>query len=60
MNILSYLKKNKVLITILTIIGILSISIYSICFGMEEIEGLDFKTGQVTANRLNIRRGPRN
>lgn len=58
MNILNYLQKNKILILTLTILGFLFISIYSICFGMEEIEALDFSTGQVTAKRLNIRRGP--
>lgn len=42
----------------MAILGFLFTSIYSICFGMEEIEGLDFNTGQVIAKKLNIRRGP--
>lgn len=58
MNILNYLEKNKILIITLSILGFLLISLYSICFGMEEIEALDFNTGQVIANKLNIRRGP--
>lgn len=58
MNILDYFKQNKTLILTLAILGFFFISFYSICFGMEEIEGLDFTTGQVTAQRLNIRRGP--
>ena len=58
MKFLEYLKNNKTLILILAILGFFFISIYSICFGMEEIESLDFNTGQVTAKKLNIRRGP--
>lgn len=58
MNIFDYFQKNKILILTISILGFLFISIYSICFGMEEIEALDFNTGQVTAKRLNIRRGP--
>lgn len=58
MKILEYLKNNKTLILTLAVLGFFFISIYSICFGMEEIESLDFSTGQVTAKRLNIRRGP--
>lgn len=56
--VLNFLKKHK-----FTIIGFIVaifciISIYSISFGMDEIQNLDFTVGQVTANRLNVRRGP--
>lgn len=55
---MEFLKKNKVTI-ILLIVAIFGIfSIYSTSFGMDEIQNLDFNVGKVTANRLNVRRGP--
>ena len=56
--IIKIFKKNKFTIIALVVTIFLAISIYSICFGMEEIENLEFNVGQVTANRLNVRRGP--
>ena len=56
--IIKILKKNKFTIIALVVIIFLAISIWSICFGMEEIENLEFNVGQVTANKLNVRRGP--
>ena len=56
--IFKLIKKHKFTIIALIVIIFLSFSIYSICFGMEEIEKLDFTVGQVNANRLNVRRGP--
>ena len=55
---LGLLKKHKIVIISLILIIFFIISIYSICFGMEEIENLDFTVGQVSANKLNVRRGP--
>ena len=54
----NFLKKNKITIIVLLITIFFAISIYSICFGMEEIQNLDFNVGQVTASKLNVRRGP--
>ena len=56
--IFNFLKKHKFTIIALIVIIFLGFSIYSNCFGMEEIENLDFNVGQVTANKLNVRRGP--
>jgi uncharacterized protein YkwD len=58
MKILDYIKKNKFFIIILALLVFAIFSIYSMCFGMEEIENLDFSVGQVTCSKLNIRRGP--
>lgn len=58
MKILDYFKKNKVFIISLSILVFAIFSIYSMSFGMEEIENLDFSVGQVTCSKLNIRRGP--
>ncbi len=55
---MDFFKKHKVLILSVAVLIFCFISIYSICFGMEEIESLDFTVGQVTAERLNVRRGP--
>ena len=56
--VFKFISKHKVTIIAL-IVGIFCIfSIYSFCFGMDEIQNLDFNVGQVTANRLNVRRGP--
>ena len=58
MKILDYLKNNKVFIITLSLLVFAIFSVYSMSFGMEEIENLDFSVGQVTCSRLNIRRGP--
>ena len=58
MKIFDYIKKNKTFIIILSILVFAIFSIFSNSFGMEEMENLDFSVGQVTANKLNIRRGP--
>lgn len=51
--------KHKKIICIISILIILSISIYSISFGTENYEKTDFEYGKVTASHLNIRRGAR-
>ena len=56
--IIKIFKKHKIAIISLILAIFCAISIYSICFGMEEIENLEFNVGQVTANKLNVRRGP--
>ena len=53
-----FLKKPKTIIISLLVIILSIFSIYSICFGMEEIQNLDFNVGQVNAGKLNVRRGP--
>lgn len=58
MEFLNYIKKNKTFIILLSILVFAIFSVYSNSFGMEEMETLDFTVGQVTANKLNIRRGP--
>lgn len=58
MEFLNYIKKNKTFIILLSILVFAIFSVYSNSFGMEEMESLDFTVGQVTANKLNIRRGP--
>lgn len=58
MKLFDYLKRNKSFIIILSIFVFAIFSIFSTSFGMEEMENLDFSIGQVTANKLNIRRGP--
>lgn len=54
----NFLKKHKITIISFIVIIICVISIFSTSFGMDEIQNLDFTVGQVTANRLNVRRGP--
>lgn len=56
--VLNFLKKHKSTIIAFIVVIFCAISIYSICFGMEEIENLDFNVGKVKATRLNVRRGP--
>lgn len=58
MEFFNYIKKNKTFIILLSILVFAIFSVYSNSFGMEEMESLDFTVGQVTANKLNIRRGP--
>lgn len=58
MKIFEYIKSNKAFIIILSILVFAIFSFFSNSFGMEEMETLDFSVGQVTANKLNIRRGP--
>ena len=55
----SFLKQHKITIISFVIAIFCIVSIYSISFGMEEIENLNFTVGQVSANKLNVRRGPR-
>lgn len=54
----SFLRKHKIAIISFIVVIFCIFSIYSISFGMEEIENLNFTVGQVSANRLNVRRGP--
>lgn len=56
--IINFLIKHKVTIIALIVTIFCIFSIYSISFGMDEIQNLDFNVGQVTANKLNVRRGP--
>lgn len=58
MKLYDYLKNNKVFIILLSVLVFGIFSVFSNSFGMEEMETLDFTVGQVTANKLNIRRGP--
>lgn len=58
MKIFDYIKKNKNFIIILSCLVFAIFSVFSSSLGMEEMETLDFSVGQVTANKLNIRRGP--
>lgn len=58
MKLFDYIKKNKSFIIVLSILVFAIFSVFSNSFGMEEMENLDFSVGQVTANKLNIRRGP--
>lgn len=55
---LNFLIKHKIAIISFIVAIFCIFSIYSISFGMDEIQNLDFNVGQVTANRLNVRRGP--
>lgn len=56
--VFNFLKKYKIALAILIITLFLIISLFSMSFGMDEIQNLDFNVGRVTANRLNVRRGP--
>ena len=56
--IINFLIKHKVTIIALIVTIFCIFSIYSISFGMDEIQNLDFNVGQVSANKLNVRRGP--
>lgn len=53
-----FLFKYKNVICIISCLIILFISIYSISFGSENVEKVDFEYATVTASHLNIRRGP--
>lgn len=56
--VFKFFKKNKIVIIASFIAILLCVSLFSISFGMEEIQNLDFNVGKVSANRLNVRRGP--
>ena len=56
--IFSFLKRYKATIFTLVVAVSCILSIHSISFGMDEIQNLNFNVGQVTANKLNVRRGP--
>ena len=53
-----FIFKNKFIIVLLFIVCILEISIFSICFGMDEVENVEFKLGVVNTDYLNLRTGP--
>lgn len=53
-----FILKNKFIILLLCIVCIIEISIFSICFGMVEVENVEFKLGIVNTDYLNLRTGP--
>lgn len=55
-----FLKNRKVILAILFVLMLLSLFLSANSFGMQYYEKLDFVTGLVTANALNVRAGPRN
>lgn len=55
-----FLKNRKVILAILFVLMLLSLFLSVNSFGMQYYEKLDFVTGLVTANALNVRAGPRN
>lgn len=55
-----FLKNRNVILAILFILMLLSLFFNANSFGMQYYEKLDFVTGLVTANALNVRAGPRN
>lgn len=54
----NFILKNKFIIFLFFIVCIIEISIFSICFGMDEIEQVEFNYGIVNTDFLNLRTGP--
>lgn len=54
------IKKNTILKIILLLVFIFTIAKVTISVGMQHYYNVDFSTGLVTANTLNVRSGPRN
>lgn len=54
----NFILKNKILIILSFIILILTASIFSICFGMEDYQTVNFSLGVVNTDYLNLRTGP--
>ena len=52
------IKKNKILIVLVSLIFIFTIFKFTTSFGMQHYYKLDFSTGLVTATTLNVRSGP--
>lgn len=52
-----FVLKNKFIILLISIIIILSISLFATCFGMEDYEKLDYSLGIVNTEYLNMRTG---
>lgn len=52
------IKKKSILKSLMLIIFVFSIGIYTTSFGMQHYYKLDFSTGLVTATTLNVRSGP--
>ena len=53
-----YFKNKTIVLTILIFTIVLTISTFSISFGMQSYYKVDFSTGLVTATTLNVRSGP--
>lgn len=53
-----FILNNKITILLFTFIVLLIINIFSISFGMEDYEKVDFDLGIVTTDYLNLRTGP--
>lgn len=53
-----FIYKNKFIILLFFIICIIEATIFSTCFGMDDVEIVDFKLGIVNTDYLNLRTGP--
>ncbi len=53
-----FILKNKLYLILEFIIIVLIISLFSLCFGMEEYKKVDFSLGKVNTDYLNLRTGP--
>ena len=49
--------ENKIIILLISIIAILSLSLFATCFGMDEYESVDYSYGIVNTEYLNMRTG---
>lgn len=52
-----FILKNRIIILLISIIIILSISLFATCFGMDEYETVDYAYGIVNTDYLNMRTG---
>ena len=52
-----FILKNKFIILLISIIFILTVSLFATCFGMDDFEQLDYSLGIVNTDYLNMRTG---